>query len=109
VTERRWRLPPTPWVVAAVVLLSLLFALQGGEYSTWNWLQLRSEEKAERAALAGLQHEVDSLQKLAVAIERDPRLQERIARESFGMIRKGEYLYRLVPEEGEPGTGNGER
>jgi len=31
----------------------------------------------------------------AVAIERDPRVQERAARESFGMIREGEFLYRI--------------
>ena len=27
----------------------------------------------------------------------DPRVQERVARESFGMIRRGEYLFRIVP------------
>jgi hypothetical protein len=40
---------------------------------------------------------VDSLERLARAIERDPRVQERVARERFGMLRKGEFLYRLVP------------
>ena len=40
---------------------------------------------------------VDSLEKEAVAIERDPRVQERVAREAFGMIREGEFLYRIVP------------
>jgi cell division protein FtsB len=39
---------------------------------------------------------VDSLERAAVAVERDPRVQERIAREEFGMIRKGEFLYKLV-------------
>jgi hypothetical protein len=34
---------------------------------------------------------------VATAIERDPRMQERVARERFGMLRKGEFLYRLVP------------
>jgi cell division protein FtsB len=40
---------------------------------------------------------VDSLAQAATAIERDPRVQERVARERFGMIKKGEFLYRLVP------------
>ena len=31
------------------------------------------------------------------AIETDPRVQERVARESFGMIRNGEFLFRVVP------------
>ena len=42
---------------------------------------------------------VDSLERAAVAIEHDPRTQERVARERFGMLRKGEFLYRLVPTE----------
>ena len=39
----------------------------------------------------------DSLQRLARALETDPAAQERAAREQFGMIRRGELLYRLVP------------
>jgi hypothetical protein len=42
---------------------------------------------------------VDSLQRTAVALERDPRVQERVARESFGMIRRGEFLFKLVPRD----------
>ena len=34
---------------------------------------------------------------MAQAIERDSTTQERLARESYGMIRDGEFLYRLVP------------
>ena len=40
---------------------------------------------------------VDSLQRSADALEHDLRVQERVARERFGMIRRGELLYRLVP------------
>ena len=40
---------------------------------------------------------VDSLERAAKAIEQDPRTQERVAREAFGMIRKGEHLFRIVP------------
>jgi len=45
-----------------------------------------------------LEHQLDSLQRLAHALETDPAAQERAAREQFGMIRKGELLYRLVPK-----------
>jgi cell division protein FtsB len=50
-----------------------------------------------------LQQVVDSLGRLAVALEKDPVMQERVARERFGMLRPGEFLYRLVPtvEKGE--------
>jgi cell division protein FtsB len=76
---------------------ALYFALQGGEYGTLDLLQLRREEAEEQADVLRLQRLVDSLTKAAIAIELDPRVQERVARERFGMIKKGEFLYRLVP------------
>ncbi|MGH7526874.1 MAG: FtsB family cell division protein [Gemmatimonadales bacterium] len=88
---------PGRWVVIAVLVLALFFALQGGEYGTLDLVELRREEAGEQAQVTLLQRVVDSLERAAVAIERDPRVQERVARESFGMIRRGEYLYKLVP------------
>jgi cell division protein FtsB len=85
------------WAALAALAFALYFAIQGGEYATTDLLQLRDEEQQERAEVARLQHVVDSLERAAKAIENDPRTQERVARESFGMIRKGEYLFRLVP------------
>jgi len=79
----------------AIIILALIFAVQGGEYSTWNWWQLHRAEQREAASVAALTVVVDSLEKAAVAIERDPKVQERVARESFGMIRDGEFLYRI--------------
>jgi cell division protein FtsB len=83
--------------VIAGLALALYFALQRGEYGTLDLIQLRREEAEESTSVARLKQLVDSLEKLATAIERDPRMQERVARERFGMVRKGEFLYRLVP------------
>jgi cell division protein FtsB len=85
------------WATIIGLALALYFALQGGEYGTLDLLQLRREEGEEQANVERLQVLVDSLTKAAVAIELDPRTQERAARERFGMIKKGEFLYRLVP------------
>jgi cell division protein FtsB len=90
---------PARWAAIAGLLFALYFALQGGEYSTLDLLQLRREEAAERTNVDSLHRIVDSLSRVATAIEHDPRMQERVAREKFGMLRKGEFLYRLVPEE----------
>jgi len=79
-----------------VLLAAVVFALQGGEYSTRDLFKLESQVASEAAEVARLQEVVDSLTRAAVAIERDPRVQERVARESFGMIRKGEFLYKIV-------------
>jgi cell division protein FtsB len=90
--------------LAALValLLALVFAAQGGEFSTLDLLALRRRERDERARVAELRQMVDSLTREAQLIERDPKVQERIARESFGMIRKGEFLYRIVPDPDQP-------
>ena len=85
------------WIGVAIVVLALIFALEGGEYSIWDWWKLRAQEKEEKAAVTGLQRTVDSLDKVLKGVQTDPRVQERIAREQYGMIRKGEFLYRLVP------------
>ena len=86
--------------LAALVVLAgaAVFALGGGEYSTLDWLELRRQERAETEAIARLEVEVDSLAKYAERVKSDRRLQERIAREDFGMIRKGEFLYRIVTD-----------
>ena len=81
--------------IAALVLAALAF--QAGEYSTFDWLKLRRQLADERQAVRDLELELDSLERLMQALETDPVAQERAAREQFGMIRKGEILYRIVP------------
>jgi cell division protein FtsB len=85
------------WAALAAVALAMYFAVQGGEYGTADLLTLRRQEASERDQVRRLRQVVDSLQREATAIEHDLRAQERVARERFGMIRRGELLYRLVP------------
>jgi cell division protein FtsB len=84
-------------VAVAALAFALYFAIQGGEYGTTHLLELRRDAEREQEQVARLRVVVDSLTWAAEAIRRDPRVQERVARESFGMIRKGEYLFRIVP------------
>ena len=93
---------PARWAALAALAFALYFAIQGGEYGTTDLLELRRDEARERAEVARLERVVDSLERTAKAIEEDPRTQERVARESFGMIRRGEFLYRLVPGDSTP-------
>lgn len=86
-------------LVLIIVGLALLFALTGGEYSTLDWLSLRRQERDEIRRVAELKAAVDSLERDAVAIETDPVVQERIAREQFGMLRRGEFAYQLLQED----------
>ena len=85
------------WAALAALLFMIYFGVQGGEYGTTDLLALRRQEASEQAQVERLRHVVDSLERDAKAIEGDLRVQERVARERFGMIRRGELLYRLVP------------
>lgn len=76
----------------------VLVAVFAGEYSTLDWLTLRRQLAAERDTVAALRANLDSLARLARALETDPATQERVAREQFGLIRDGEILYRIVPD-----------
>jgi cell division protein FtsB len=95
------------WAALAAFVFALYFGVQGGEYGTWDLMQLRRDEAEELDQVARLKRAVDSLQRAALAIEQDPKVQERVARELYGMIRKGEFLYKLVP--GDSGKVRGER
>ena len=90
----------------AVIIAALLFAVQGGEYGTSDLVRQRARRARLSAAVDSLRHQVDSLAALRRAVATDPALQERIAREEFGMVRgEKELLYRFA----EPAEGDRER
>ncbi len=84
-------------IAAAVVLAALVFAVQGGEYGTRD-LMKQSERKLRLVRTNdSLQHLIDSLKTYKRRVETDAVLQERIAREEFGMVRgQKELLYRFA-------------
>ncbi|HEY8166845.1 MAG TPA: septum formation initiator family protein [Gemmatimonadaceae bacterium] len=82
---------------ALIILGALVFAVHGGEYSTYDLWRQRERKARLQAETDSLQREVDSLRGVARAIATDPATQERIAREEFGMVRGDkEILYRLT-------------
>ena len=76
---------------------ALVFAVQGGEYSTLDlWRQHQRREQLLRG-IDSVRRVVDSLRRYHERVQKDPRLQERLAREEFGMVRGDkELLYRFV-------------
>ena len=88
------------WIALVVIGLALYFAVQGGEYSTLQWLQLRSRVRAEAEQVRQLTREVDSLTAVKKRVDTDPAMQERLARELYGMLRPGELEYTILRDEG---------
>jgi cell division protein FtsB len=82
------------WIAIGAIVL--VYALQGGEYSTTALLGQRARAKRMRGGMDSLRHEIDSLARVKKAVQADPAVQERIAREEFGMVRGNkEILYRF--------------
>ena len=88
-------------LVLAGIVAALAFAVQGGEYGTTDLMRQQRRRSALIRTNDSLQHVVDSLKQYKRRLETDPALQERIAREEFGMVRGDkELLYRFA----EPGV-----
>jgi hypothetical protein len=80
-----------------LVAIAVVYAVQGGEFSTVDLVRQRSRERMLRDAIASLERDVDSLRQLRQRILTDPVTQERIAREDLGMVRgPHELLYRFL-------------
>jgi cell division protein FtsB len=90
-----------PWVgkavLAVVALTAIAFAVQGGEFGTTDLVSQQLRKRKLATAIDSLERRVDSLTQVKQAIENDPRVQERIAREEFGMVKGDrEVLYRFA-------------
>jgi cell division protein FtsB len=84
-------------VIALVALTVLVFAIQGGEWSTTNLLRQTTRLAKIKHQVDSLNHEVDSLRKYKELLQTDPVMQEKIAREEFGMVKGNkELLYRYT-------------
>jgi cell division protein FtsB len=87
-------------VLAAIGVV--VFAIEGGEWGTIDLIRQTSRLARVRREVDSLSHEVDSLKKYKQAVLTDPVMQEKIAREEFGMVKGNkEILYRYTePEAG---------
>jgi cell division protein FtsB len=91
----KWSVQRVVWIV--VGLAAAAFAVQGGEYGTSDLWRQRTRKLRLRSELDSMQHQVDSLRTLRNRLATDAALQERIAREEFGMVRGDkELLYRFA-------------
>jgi len=87
-------------LAAAGVVAALVFAVQGGEYGTTDLVRQKQRRAGLVSSIDSLQRDIDSLKAYQHRLQTDPALQERIAREEFGMIRGDkELLYRFAEPE----------
>ena len=83
-------------LIAAAIGIAV-FAVQGGEWGTLDLLSQTKRMARLTQNVDSLQHVVDSLKRYRKRLGSDPVLQEKIAREEFGMVRGNkELLYRFA-------------
>lgn len=84
-------------ILSALVVMGLYFALFSGEYSTLDLIRQRNTRDRLIFVADSLQSQVDSLIRIDAMIRSDPAVQEKIAREEFGMVRgDNEILYKFI-------------
>ena len=96
-TSRR---PVIRRVLFGVLVLTVIwFAIEGGQWGSWDLIKQRQEKKQLQHELDSLQRRVDSLRKYRTRLDTDRALQEKLARENVGMVRGDkELVYLLSPD-----------
>lgn len=68
-------------------------------YSLWTHYQLKQRKQELKAKTEQLQQQTEELKAKIKDLENDPDLLERIAREEYGMRKKGETVYKIREKE----------
>ena len=88
---------PKRLAALALAVAVTVFAIEGGEWGTFDLMSQKTRIARLEQNVDSLQYVVDSLKRFRKRLDTDPALQERIAREEFGMVRGNkELLYRFT-------------
>ena len=82
-----------------VLGVALYFSVAGGEHTILDARRAEAELAARRAEIGAVRRQIDSLRTRIAALHDDDEALERFARERYGFIRDGEYLYRISEPE----------
>ena len=82
-------------ILAGFLAVAAYFAVAGGDYSVFEARQAEARLEARQADIRRVRNEIDSLRARADSLKHSDEALERLARERYGFIRDGEYLYRV--------------
>jgi cell division protein FtsB len=86
-------------LLGLAILTVIWFAVEGGQFGSWDLLKQRSEKRQLQQEIDSLQRRVDSLKKYRARLDTDRALQEKLARENVGMVRgEKELIYLITPD-----------
>ena len=88
-------------LLGIVVLTVIWFAVEGGQFGTWDLWKQRQQKRQLQSEIDSLRKRVDSLRKYRSRLDTDRELQEKLARENVGMVRGDkELIYLISPDTG---------
>ena len=82
------------WFLAIILVILIIF-LPG--YTKFQ--ELKDRNKELEVKINEIKQENARLEEEILRIQQDPIYQEEIVREKFGVVRKGEIIYKIEPEE----------
>ena len=88
---KRWK----GFVFPVLVAVAFYVAVAGGEHSLMDARRARAELADRHADLRAVRQEIDSMRARIDSLQHHDGALERLARERYGFIRDGEYLYRI--------------
>lgn len=92
-------LNPLRWKRSFLITIAGLFLVLWfgflDTYSVATRIRLASQKRELKARTEALKKEIDLLEIEISKLENDPNIIERIARENYGMRKKGETVYRI--------------
>jgi len=84
------------WIAVSFLVLFFFLFIFGGNYGLINMLKLTKEKKALLKDIEALEKQGKELKKNIEKLKSDKKEVERIARENYGMAKKGEKVFKFV-------------
>ena len=92
--------------LAMVVVVALLFFLAVNQHGLLRLWRLQREQVRLEVEIALLRERSHELRQVRTRLDNDMQYIERLARERYRMVKKGEKVFRVIPSENQPAVGN---
>ena len=91
-----------------MVLVVLLFLIPG-RHGLLHLYRLQSEQRRIEVEIASLQERATELRQEVASLKGDLTYIERLAREKYRMVKRGEKVFRVMPDRRQPDGNDGEK
>ncbi|UCD37922.1 MAG: septum formation initiator family protein [Fidelibacterota bacterium] len=95
------------WIGMVVVIVILMFIVFN-RHGMLHLYRLRAEQEHLEAEIAILQERAAELRREVASLQSDMSYIERLAREKYRMVKRGEKVFRVIQSSPEPGRDEGE-